>query len=48
MHSLTTSDRNLEEALDAYAVAGFRNVEPSYLPLVEAWLEDGHMVEGTR
>ena len=36
MHSLTTSHRNLEEALDAYAVAGFRNVEPSYLPLVEA------------
>src|SRR5215210_693810 len=47
MHSLTTNHRNLEEALDAYAAAGFRNVEP-YLPLVKAWLEDGHTVEGTR
>ena len=47
MHSLTTSHRNLEEALDAYSAAGFRNVEP-YLPLVKAWLEDGHTVEGTR
>ena len=47
MHSLTTKHRNLEEALDAYAAAGFRNVEP-YLPLVKAWLEDGHTVEGTR
>ena len=47
MHSLATSHRYLEEALDAYAAAGFRNVEP-YLPLVKAWLEDGHTVEGTR
>jgi 2-keto-myo-inositol isomerase len=47
MHSLTTHHRNLEEALEAYASAGFRNVEP-YLPLVKAWLEDGHPVEGTR
>jgi 4-hydroxyphenylpyruvate dioxygenase len=47
MHSLTTAHRNLEEALDAYAAAGFRHVEP-YLPLVKAWLEDGHTVEGTR
>jgi 2-keto-myo-inositol isomerase len=47
MHSLTTAHRNLEEALDAYATAGFRNVEP-YLPLVKAWLEDGHTVEETR
>ena len=47
IHSLSTSHRNLEEALEAYAAAGFRNVEP-YLPLVKAWLEDGHTVEGTR
>ena len=47
MHSLTTKHRNLEEALDAYAAAGFRNVEP-YLPLVKAWLEDGHTLEHTR
>ncbi len=47
MHSLSTSHHNLEEALDAYAAAGFRNVEP-YLPLVKAWMEDGHTVEQTR
>jgi 2-keto-myo-inositol isomerase len=47
IHSLSTSHRNLEEALHAYAAAGFRNVEP-YLPLVKAWIEDGHTVEQTR
>jgi 2-keto-myo-inositol isomerase len=47
MHSLTTAHRDLEEALDAYSAAGFRHVEP-YLPLVKAWLEDGHTVEQTR
>jgi 2-keto-myo-inositol isomerase len=47
IHSLSTKHRNLEEALDAYAAAGFRNVEP-YLPLVKAWLEDGHTLEQTR
>jgi len=47
IHSLSTSHRNLEEALDAYAAAGFRNVEP-YLPLVKAWMEDGHTTEQTR
>jgi 2-keto-myo-inositol isomerase len=47
MHSLTTAHRNFEEALDAYAAAGFRYVEP-YLPLVKAWMEDGHTVEQTR
>jgi hypothetical protein len=41
IHSLSTSHRNLEEALDAYAAAGFQNVEP-YLPLVKAWVEDSH------
>jgi sugar phosphate isomerase/epimerase len=47
IHSLSTSHRNLEEALHAYAAAGFRNVEP-YLPLVKAWIEDGHTVEQTQ
>lgn len=47
MHSLSTGQRNLEEALEAYAAAGFRNVE-LYLSLVKAWLEDGHTVEQTR
>lgn len=47
MHSLTTGQRNLEEALEAYAAAGFRHVEV-YLALVKAWLEDGHTVEQTR
>ncbi|QIN84335.1 TIM barrel protein [Rubrobacter tropicus] len=47
IHSLTTKHRNLEEALEAYSTAGFRYVEP-YLPLVKAWLEDGHTVEETR
>jgi 2-keto-myo-inositol isomerase len=47
VHSLSTSHRNLEEALDAYAAAGFQNVEP-YLPLVKAWIEDGHTVEQAR
>jgi len=47
IHSLSTSHRNLEEALDAYAAAAFRYVEP-YLPLVKAWMEDGHTMEQTR
>ncbi len=47
IHSLSTSHRNLEEALHAYSAAGFRNVEP-YLPLVKAWIEDGHTVEQTQ
>jgi hypothetical protein len=47
IHSLSTSHRNLEKALDAYAAAGFRYVEP-YLPLVKAWVQNGHAVEGSR
>jgi sugar phosphate isomerase/epimerase len=47
IHSLSTAHRNLEEALDAYSAAGFRYVEP-YLPLVKAWIEDGHTVDETR
>lgn len=47
MHSLSTGQRNLEEALEAYAAAGFTNVE-LYLALVKAWLDDGHTIEQTR
>ncbi len=47
IHSLSTSHRNLEEALDAYAAADFRYVEP-YLPLVKAWIENGHTIEQTQ
>lgn len=47
MHSLTTGQRNLEEALEAYAAAGFRHVE-IYLSLIKAYLEDGHTVEQAR
>jgi 2-keto-myo-inositol isomerase len=47
INSQCTSHRNLEEALDAYAAAGFRNVEP-HLHLVKDWLDDGHTVEQTR
>ncbi|QYJ14990.1 Inosose isomerase [Rubrobacter xylanophilus DSM 9941] len=47
INSQCTSHRNLEEALDAYAAAGFRNVEP-HLNLVKDWLDDGHTVDETR
>lgn len=47
INSQCTSHRNLEEALDAYAAAGFRHVEP-HLNLVKDWLDDGHTVEQTR
>ena len=47
IHSLSTKHGNLEEALSAYASAGFGHVEP-YLPLVKAWMEDGHTMEQTR
>lgn len=47
INSQCTSHRNLEEALDAYAAAGFKNVEP-HLNLVKDWLDDGHTVEETR
>ncbi|MGH3089274.1 MAG: sugar phosphate isomerase/epimerase family protein [Rubrobacteraceae bacterium] len=47
INSQCTFHRNLEEALDAYAAAGFRNVEP-HLNLVKDWLDDGHTVEETR
>src|SRR3712207_7476691 len=44
INSRCTFNRNLEEALDAYAPAGFRNVEP-HLNLVKDWLDDGHTVD---
>ncbi len=47
INSQCTFHRNLEEALDAYAAAGFQNVEP-HLNLVKDWLDDGHTVEETR
>ena len=47
MHSLTAGQRNLEEALEAYAAAGFQHAEV-YLSLIKAYLEDGHTVEQTR
>ncbi len=47
INSQCTFHWNLEEALDAYAAAGFRNVEP-HLNLVKDWLEDGHTVDETR
>ena len=47
INSQCTFHWNLEEALDAYAAAGFRNVEP-HLNLVQDWLEDGHTVDETR
>ena len=47
MNSQCTFHWNLEEALDAYAAAGFRNVEP-HLNLVKDWLDDGHTVDETR
>lgn len=47
INSQCTFQHNLEEALDAYAAAGFKNVEP-HLNLVKDWLDDGHTVDDTR
>jgi 2-keto-myo-inositol isomerase len=47
INSQCTFHWNLEEAADAYAAAGFRNVEP-HLNLVKDWLGDGHSVDETR
>ncbi len=47
INSQCTFQHNLEEALDAYSAAGFRNVEP-HLNLVKDWLDDGHTVDDTR
>jgi 2-keto-myo-inositol isomerase len=47
INSQCTFQHNLEEALEAYAAAGFRNVEP-HLNLVKDWLDDGHTVDEAR
>ena len=41
INSVSTRQHDLVEALDAYAAAGFRNVE-FVLPLVKGWLAAGH------
>jgi 4-hydroxyphenylpyruvate dioxygenase len=43
INSVSTRHRDLEEALDAYAAAGFRAIE-FLLPHVKAWLAQGHTV----
>jgi len=47
INSQSTSQRNLEEALEAHTAAGFRYAEP-HLNLVKEWMSDGHTVEQTR
>lgn len=47
INSVSTRQQNLEEALDAYAAAGFRNVE-FVLPLVKDWLAQDHSVAELR
>ena len=48
INSVSTRQEGLEEALAAYAAAGFRQVE-FLLPLVKEWLAQGHTVaEGRR
>ena len=47
INSQCTFQHNLEEALDAYAAAGFGCVEP-HLNLVKDWLDDGHTADEAR
>ncbi len=47
INSISTRQTRLEEALDAYAAAGFPSVE-FHLPLVKDWLAEGHAVEEAR
>ncbi|HLV80198.1 MAG TPA: sugar phosphate isomerase/epimerase family protein [Chthonomonadaceae bacterium] len=47
INSVSTRQSGLEEALQAYAAAGFTNVE-FVLPLVKTWLAQGHTVEDAR
>jgi sugar phosphate isomerase/epimerase len=47
INSITTRHADLPEAVAAYASAGFRNVE-FHLPLVHAWLAEGHTVDDLR
>lgn len=47
INTVTTRQAELEEALEAYAAAGFRNVE-FVLPLVKKWMAQGHTIEDVR
>ncbi len=47
INSISTRHIDLEEAVTAYAAAGFPNVE-FHLPLVKAWLEAGHSIADVR
>jgi 2-keto-myo-inositol isomerase len=47
INSITTRQADLPEALEAYAAAGFRQVEV-HLPLVHAWLDAGHSTGDVR
>jgi 4-hydroxyphenylpyruvate dioxygenase len=45
--SVSTQQKNVVEALDAYTQAGFRNVE-LVLPLLKSWLAEGHTVDDAK
>jgi 4-hydroxyphenylpyruvate dioxygenase len=47
INSISTSGDSLPQRLEAYAGAGFRNVE-LHLPHVKQWLEGGHSIEDAR
>ena len=47
INSVSTRQSGLEEALDAYAAAGFRNVE-FVLPLVKEWVARDHSIDDVR
>ena len=47
INSVSTRQSGLEEAVRAYATAGFRNVE-FVLPLVKDWMAQGHSVDDVR
>jgi len=47
INSVSTRQSGLEEALDAYAAAGFRNVE-FVLPLVKEWVAHDHSIDDVR
>jgi 4-hydroxyphenylpyruvate dioxygenase len=45
--SVSTQQKDVVEALDAYTKAGFRNVELA-LPLLKSWLVEGHTVDDAK
>ena len=47
INSITTRQASLEEAVRAYASAGFTQVE-FHLPLLKAWLSAGNSIDATR